>query len=74
MCCFSHLRCLCKDCRGISALVGCWYSVFIKMIIYKPLNVCPFYYTALVVVGKVGIPKSGLIVRMLSVTTVIDRP
>ena len=39
----------------ISALVGCWSAVFIR-IIYKFLNVCPFDNTAFAVGGKVGIP------------------
>ena len=37
----------------LSALVGCWSSVFIRRIIYKFLNVCPFDYTAVAVSGKV---------------------
>ena len=44
----------------LSALVGCWSSVSIRMIIYKCLNVCPFYYTAVAVSGKAGIPCTGL--------------
>ena len=39
-----------------STLVGCWSSVYIRMIIYKFLNVCPFDYTAVAVSGKVGYP------------------
>ena len=37
----------------LSALNGCWSSVFIRRNIYKFLNVCPFDYTAVVVGGKV---------------------
>ena len=37
----------------LSALVGCWPSVYIRRIIYKFLNVCPFDYTAVTVSGKV---------------------
>ena len=37
----------------LSALVGCWSSVFIRMIIYQFLNGCPFDYTAVAVSGKV---------------------
>ena len=40
----------------LSALVGCWSSVFIKMIIYTFLNVCPFDYMVVAVNGKVGYP------------------
>ena len=54
--CFYHLTCLCNNFYGLSAFVGCWFLAFIRMIIYKFLNVCPFDYTAFVVSGKVGIP------------------
>ena len=54
--CFCHLTCLCNNFYGLSALVGCWSSAFIRMIIYKFLNVCPFDYTTFAVSGKVGIP------------------
>ena len=37
----------------LSALVGCWSSVFIRRIIYKFLNKCPFDCTAVAVSGKV---------------------
>ena len=40
----------------LSALVGCWFSVSIRRIIYKFLNVCPFEYMAVAVSGKVGRP------------------
>ena len=54
--CFYHLTCLCDNFYGLSALVGCWSSFFIKRIIYKFLNVYPFDNTAFAVSGKVGIP------------------
>ena len=44
----------------ICIMIFCWSSVFIRRIIYKFLNVCPFDYTAFAVSGKVGIPLSGL--------------
>ena len=50
--CFYHLACLCYNLYGISALVSRWSPVFIRRIIYKLLNVCPFDYTAFVVSGK----------------------
>ena len=53
---FYHLTCLCNNFYGLSALVGCWSSVFIRRIIYKFLNACPFDYIAFAVSGKVGIP------------------
>ena len=37
--CFYHLSCLCNHFYGLSTLVGCWSSVFIRSIIYKVLNV-----------------------------------
>ena len=39
--------------RNISALVGCWSSVYIRRIICKFLNVCPFDCTTVAVSGKV---------------------
>ena len=54
--CFYHLTCLCNNVYDLSVLAGCWPSAFIRMIIYKFLNVCPFDYTAFAVCGKVGIP------------------
>ena len=54
--CFYHLTCLCNNFYGLSVLVGCLSSSFIRRIIYKFLNVCPFDYTAFAVSGKVGIP------------------
>ena len=56
--CFYHHTCLCNDIYGL--LVGCWSSTFIRRIIYKFSNVCPFDCTALAVSVKVGIPKTGL--------------
>ena len=56
------LSCLCTglkfwyhfyDFYDLSALVGCWFSVSIRRIIYKFLNACPFDYTAVAVSGKV---------------------
>ena len=40
----------------LSTLVGCWSSVYIRRIIYKFLNVCPFDYTAVAVSERVGYP------------------
>ena len=57
---FYHLTCLWNDFCGMSAFVGCWSLAFIRRIIYKFLNACPFHYTAFVVSGKVGIPLTGL--------------
>ena len=54
--CFDHLKCLCNTFYGLSALVDCWSSTFVRRIIYKFLNICPFDYTAFAVRGKTGIP------------------
>ena len=57
--CFHHLTCLCNI-FIVSASVGYWSSAFIRRIIYKFFNMCPFDYTAFAVGGKVGIPLTGL--------------
>ena len=44
----------------LSAFVGCRSSVFIRRIIYKFLNVCPFDFTAVAVSGKVERSLTGL--------------
>ena len=53
--CFYHITCLCNNFYGLSALLGCWSSVFKRRIIYIYLNVCPFDYTAFTISGKAGI-------------------
>ena len=53
--CFYHLTCLCNNFYGLSALVGCWSSAYIRRIIYNFFHVCPFDYTAFAVSGKVWI-------------------
>ena len=67
----------CSLSADVSALVGCWSSFSIRRIIYKLLNVCPFYYTSFAVSGKVGYPYTGLTtpVRWLSLLqlTVLSR-
>ena len=52
--CLYHLICLCNDLHGLSALVGCWSSVFIRRI-YNFLNVYPSDNTAFAVGWKVWI-------------------
>ena len=41
----------------VSALIGWLSSVFIRRIIYKCLNVCPFDYTVFEIVGRLGFRK-----------------
>ena len=64
---------MCNNCYGLSALVGCWSSVFIRKIIYQFFNVYPFDYTAFAVNWKVRIPLIGLSTWVTVVTTT-DRP
>ena len=56
--CFYHLTFLSNNFYGLSTLVGCWLSVFIRRNIYKFLNVCPFNYIAFAVSGEVGITET----------------
>ena len=53
--CFYHLRYLFYSFYGLSALVDCWSSAFIRRINDKCLNVCLFDYTTFGVSGKVGV-------------------
>ena len=50
-----------------------WSSAFIRRIIYKFLNVCPFDYTAFAVSGMVGIPLTGLTTPVGWQLTVLSR-
>ena len=47
---------MCNDFYDLSALVGCWYLICIRRIIYTGLNVCIFNNTAFVVSGKIRFP------------------
>ena len=72
---FYNLTCLCYDFYGLSALFGCWSSVFIRRIIYKCLHVCPFDNKAFAVSWKVGIPETDLTTPVwVAVVTPPDRP
>ena len=51
---------LCNDFYDLSTLVGFGSSVSVRRLIYKILNVCPFDYTAFVVIVKAGILLTGL--------------
>ena len=58
----------------ISAWVGCWSPVSIRMIIHNALNVFPFYYTTFAVSGKVGIQLNRLNqTSLMTVVTPTDR-
>ena len=63
---------LCNDFYDLSALVGCWFSVFVKRIITKNLFVVLLITQLFAVSGKVGILLIGFptpIAWMLSVST-----
>ena len=71
---FYHLTYLCNNLYCLSALVGCWSSVFIRRVIYNFLNVCPFVYTAFAVSGKVEILLTGKHTSWVAIVTPTDRP
>ena len=71
---FYYLRCLCNDFNGLSALVGCWFSVIIRRIIYKFSNVCPFDYTAFGLFGRFGSSEPVNYTSLVAVYTPTDRP
>ena len=58
----------------LSAWGGCWFVVYIRMLIYKFLNVCPFDYTAGARNGKVGPVNQVNHTRWVTVVTPTDRP
>ena len=47
---------VCNNCYGLSALVGCWSSAFIR----SYLQWCPFDYTTFWIVRRLGSCKPGL--------------
>ena len=49
-----YLCCTCIDFYDFFAWGGCWFVVYIRRFTYKFLNVCPFDYTAIVGVGRLG--------------------
>ena len=57
----------------ISALGGCWFVVYIRRLIYKFLNVCPFDYTAVAGSGKVGPVNKVNHTSLVAVVTPTDR-
>ena len=69
LCNIYHLCFTCIYFYDLSALGGCWFVVFIRSLIYKFLNVCPFDYTAVAGSGKVG-PVN----QVNHVVTPTDRP
>ena len=69
-----HLCCTCIDFYDLSAWGGCWFDVFIRRLIYKFLNVCPFDYTAVAGSGKVGPVNQVNHTSWVAVVTPTDRP
>ena len=60
--------------NDLSALSGCWFVVHIWRFIYKFLNVCPFDYTAVAGIGKVGPVNQVNQTSWVAVVTPNDRP
>ena len=71
-----HLIVLCRFAIVVySPLVGCWSLVYIRRIIYKFLNVCPFDYTAFVVSGEGWVPVNRFNhTSWMTFVTPTDRP
>ena len=65
---------MCTTFYDLSSLVCCWSSVYIRRIIYKFLNVCPFDYMAFEVSEKVGYPLTGLTTPLGCLVSPTDRP
>ena len=59
---------------GLSALVGCWSLLYIRMIIYTFLDVGPFDYTAYTVSEKVGSHNRLNHTSRIAVVTPTDGP
>ena len=69
-----HLSFTCIDFYDLSAWGGCWFVVYIRMFIYKCLNVCPFDFKAVAVSGKVGPVNQVNHTSWMAVVTQTDRP
>ena len=57
----------------LSARGGCWCVVFIRRLIYKILNVCPFDYTAVAGSGQFGPVNQVNHTSWMAVVTQTDR-
>ena len=63
--CFYRHTCLCNNFNGLSALVGCWSSAFIRMIIYnRSISLCR-------VEPVVQFPEKGIILASLLVFPIL---
>ena len=71
---FYHLTCSCHTFYALSALAGCWSSVFIRRIIYKFLNICSFDYIALWLVGRLGSRQPFNHTSLVAFVIPSDRP
>ena len=69
-----HLCFTCIDFYDLSAWGGCWFVVYIRRFTYKFLNVCPFDYTAVARIGKVGPVNQVNHTSWVAVATPTDRP
>ena len=68
-----HLCFTCIDFYDLSAWGGCWFVVYIRRFIYKFLNVCPFDYKLLRLVGRWA-RKPVNHTSWVAVVTPTDRP
>ena len=69
-----HLCFTCIDFYDLSAFGGCCFVVYIMRFIYKFLNVCPFYYTAVAGSGKAGPVNQVTHTSWVAVVAPTDRP
>ena len=67
-----YLCCTCIVFDDLSAWAGCWFVVYIRGFIDKFLNACPFDYTAVAEIGKVG--PVNLLTKPVAVVTPTARP
>ena len=69
-----HLCFTCIDFYDLSNWDGCWFVVYIRRIIYKFLNVCPFDYTAVAGSGKVRPVNQVNHTSWVAIVTPTDHP
>ena len=68
-----HLCFTSIDFHGLSAWGNCWFDVYIRRFINKFLNVCPFGYTAVAGIVKVGPVNQANQTSWAAVVTQTDR-
>ena len=65
---------ICRKAWHWKYITYCWLVVYIRRLIYKFLNVCPFDYTAVAASGKVGPVNQVNHTSWVAVVTPTDRP